>query len=90
MRDARPFIVIAAAGVFMLGMYALAFTMPTRQPPVPTDARTAGVEQCGPDSVRIVRVPAGAKTAFSCPTHIEVTSFDEHTDTLLAFRRPPR
>ena len=55
--------------------------------PVPVDKRTGGVPGCSASSSRTVIIPAGATTAFSCPTHIEVSSMDEHTPTTITFRR---
>lgn len=57
-----------------------------RPHPEPVILPTSGVAGCTPKSVRVVTVPAGVTTAFSCPTHIEVTSFGPRTPTTLAIR----
>jgi hypothetical protein len=63
---------------------ALIAVWPDPKYELPTD----GVPGCTADSVRSEVVPAGATVAFSCPTHIEVTSMDEHTPTKLVWGRP--
>jgi hypothetical protein len=52
------------------------------------DQRIEGVPGCTASSHRTVIVPAGAKVAFSCPTHIEIVSMDERTPTIITIQKP--
>jgi hypothetical protein len=79
-------VVIGTAGALIIvALGLLAPLVPQRAKPV--DQRISGVTGCTASSDRTVIVPAGAKVAYSCPTHIEVVSMDERTPTVLTIRR---
>jgi uncharacterized protein YraI len=83
----RARFVAVLAVQLLIAASALGTIYVAAMPRTPVDARTGGVPGCTEKSHRTVVIPAGSTTAFSCPTHIEVSSMDEHTPTIVTFGR---